>query len=172
MSKKMHVQSVQNYCFSLSNMQICDVLLAVVVVVANAPYLTKDLRQKQQSLNSHHFLIFKWRFRYRCRLGCLSAPRGEAMSRETQYLLSLQGLPRMKFQKFLVLFVCFCWLDFFVKDHCHFGNFIFTRESILSFVTILLRSISICLITSSGQLGTHPYDHWSKKKTGSRYALF
>ena len=30
----MHVQSVQNYCFSLSNMQICDVLVAVVVVVA------------------------------------------------------------------------------------------------------------------------------------------
>ena len=31
---KMHVQSVQNYCFLLSNMQICDVLVAVVVVVA------------------------------------------------------------------------------------------------------------------------------------------
>ena len=30
----MHVQSVQNYCFSSSNMQICDVLVAVVVVVA------------------------------------------------------------------------------------------------------------------------------------------
>ena len=30
---KMHVQSVQNYCFSLSNMQICDVLVVVVVVV-------------------------------------------------------------------------------------------------------------------------------------------
>ena len=31
---KMHVQSVHIYCFSLSNMQICDVLVAVVVVVA------------------------------------------------------------------------------------------------------------------------------------------
>ena len=30
----MHMQSVQNYCFSLSNMQICDVLVAVVVVEA------------------------------------------------------------------------------------------------------------------------------------------
>ena len=30
----MHVQSVQNYCFSSSNMQICDVLLTVVVVLA------------------------------------------------------------------------------------------------------------------------------------------
>ena len=29
----MHVQSVQIYCFSLSNMQICDVLVAFVVVV-------------------------------------------------------------------------------------------------------------------------------------------
>ena len=31
---KMHVQSVQKYCFSLSNMQICAVFVAVVVVVA------------------------------------------------------------------------------------------------------------------------------------------
>ena len=29
----MHVQSVQKYCFSLSNMQICGVYVAVVVVV-------------------------------------------------------------------------------------------------------------------------------------------
>ena len=34
---KMHVQSVQKYCFSLSNMQICHVLVAVVVVVALTP---------------------------------------------------------------------------------------------------------------------------------------
>ena len=34
----MHVQSVQRYCFSLSNMQICGVFGAVVVVVAEAPY--------------------------------------------------------------------------------------------------------------------------------------
>jgi len=26
---KMHVQSVENYCFSVSNMQICDILVAV-----------------------------------------------------------------------------------------------------------------------------------------------
>ena len=31
---KMHVQSVQKYCFSLSNMQIFGVFVAVVVVVA------------------------------------------------------------------------------------------------------------------------------------------
>ena len=30
----MHVQSVQKYCFSLSNMQIYGVFVAVVVVVA------------------------------------------------------------------------------------------------------------------------------------------
>ena len=30
--EKMHVQSVQKYYFSLSNMQICGVLVAVVVV--------------------------------------------------------------------------------------------------------------------------------------------
>ena len=30
----MHVQSVQKYCFSLLNMQICGVFVAVVVVVA------------------------------------------------------------------------------------------------------------------------------------------
>ena len=35
---QMHVQSVQNCCFSLSNMQICDVLVIVVVVVAKASY--------------------------------------------------------------------------------------------------------------------------------------
>ena len=34
---KMHVQSVQKYCFSLSNMQICGILVAVVVVVAKLP---------------------------------------------------------------------------------------------------------------------------------------
>ena len=33
----MHVQSVQKYCFSLSNMQICGILVAVVVVVAKLP---------------------------------------------------------------------------------------------------------------------------------------
>ena len=32
--QKMQVQSVQNYCFSLSNMQICEVFVAVVVVVS------------------------------------------------------------------------------------------------------------------------------------------
>ena len=32
--EKMHVQSVQNYCVSLSNMQICGVFVAVVLVVA------------------------------------------------------------------------------------------------------------------------------------------
>ena len=31
---RMHVQSVQNYCFSSSNMQISDVLVTVVIVVA------------------------------------------------------------------------------------------------------------------------------------------
>ena len=33
----MHVQSVKKYCFSLSNMQICEVFVAVVVVVAKLP---------------------------------------------------------------------------------------------------------------------------------------
>ena len=31
-TSKMHEQSVQNYFFSLTNMEICDVLIAVVVV--------------------------------------------------------------------------------------------------------------------------------------------
>ena len=35
---KLHVQSVQNYCFSSSNRQIYDVLVADVVVVAYVPY--------------------------------------------------------------------------------------------------------------------------------------
>ena len=34
----MNVQSVQKYCFSLSNMQICGGFIAVVVVVAYASY--------------------------------------------------------------------------------------------------------------------------------------
>ena len=33
-NEKMHVQSMQKYCFLLSNMQICGVFVAVVVVVA------------------------------------------------------------------------------------------------------------------------------------------
>ena len=31
---KMKMQSMETYCFSLSNMQICDVLVAVVIVFA------------------------------------------------------------------------------------------------------------------------------------------
>ena len=39
----MHVQSVLKYCLSLSNMQICGVFVAVVVVVALTIYsLIKD----------------------------------------------------------------------------------------------------------------------------------
>ena len=34
----MHVQSVQKYCFTMSNMQICDHLVAVVVVFDNRPF--------------------------------------------------------------------------------------------------------------------------------------
>ena len=33
----MHVQSVQKYCFSLSNIQMCGVLVDVVVLVAKPP---------------------------------------------------------------------------------------------------------------------------------------
>ena len=33
-NEKIHVQSMQKYCFSLSDMQICGVFVAVVVVVA------------------------------------------------------------------------------------------------------------------------------------------
>ena len=36
-NEKMHEQSVQSYCFCLSNTQICDVLVAVAAVVAKAP---------------------------------------------------------------------------------------------------------------------------------------
>ena len=36
---KMHVQSVQKYCFLLSNMQICGIFVAVIVVGAKAPYI-------------------------------------------------------------------------------------------------------------------------------------
>ena len=34
----MHVQSVQKYCFSLSNMQISGAFVTVVVVLAKAPF--------------------------------------------------------------------------------------------------------------------------------------
>ena len=37
-NEKAHVQSVQSYCFCLLNMQISDVLVAVAVVVAKAPF--------------------------------------------------------------------------------------------------------------------------------------
>ena len=52
----MHVQSVQKYCFSLSNMQICGVFVAVVVVVANrrisTSYDNDDNRTNCSNLNS------------------------------------------------------------------------------------------------------------------------
>ena len=38
----MHVQSVQKYCFSLSNMQICGVFIAVVAVVLKLPNIPKS----------------------------------------------------------------------------------------------------------------------------------
>ena len=41
----MHVQSVQKYCFSLSNMQICGVFVAVVVVVLKLPNLKRKTVQ-------------------------------------------------------------------------------------------------------------------------------
>ena len=50
----MHVQSVQNYCFSSSNMQICDVLVAVVVVVAKAP-LCQDWRMGPKTYKIYIF---------------------------------------------------------------------------------------------------------------------
>ena len=34
----MHVQSPQNYCFSLLNMQVWEIVIVVVVVPAQAPY--------------------------------------------------------------------------------------------------------------------------------------
>ena len=43
------MQSVQNYCFSLLNiMQICDVLVVVVDVVAEAPYFKKEHELNQK----------------------------------------------------------------------------------------------------------------------------
>ena len=35
-NEKMHVQSVQSNCFCSPNMQICDVLVAIAVVIARA----------------------------------------------------------------------------------------------------------------------------------------
>ena len=37
-NEKMHVQSVKSCCFCSLNMQICDFLVAVAVIVAKAPY--------------------------------------------------------------------------------------------------------------------------------------
>ena len=37
-NKRMHVQSMQSYCFCSLKMQICEVLIAVAVIVAKAPY--------------------------------------------------------------------------------------------------------------------------------------
>lgn len=34
MYREFHVESVQNFCFSLLNMQICIIIVAVVVVLA------------------------------------------------------------------------------------------------------------------------------------------
>ena len=50
----MHVQNVQNYYFSSSNMQIFDVLMAVVVVVAQAPYREFDWSSEELNARGTH----------------------------------------------------------------------------------------------------------------------
>ena len=49
-----YVQSVQKYCFPLSNMQICGVFVAVVVVVAKGP------SKRLQHLLQHPFDFVEW----------------------------------------------------------------------------------------------------------------
>ena len=61
----MHVQSVQKYCFSLSNMQICGVFVAVVVIMLEKCLLTvlelnwnQRLGHKKTKLNNcHHIML-------------------------------------------------------------------------------------------------------------------
>ena len=47
---KMHVQSVQKHCFSLSNMQFCDALVAVVVVFKHARFWDVEGNRKRTFL--------------------------------------------------------------------------------------------------------------------------
>ena len=55
----MHVQGVQKYCFSLSNMQIFGAFVAVVVMVAYNGELTQPRRRRQQGRHKFAYLIVK-----------------------------------------------------------------------------------------------------------------
>ena len=57
----MHVQSVQKYCFLLSNMQICGVFVALVVVVALAPTVFAKLKFERKANPGGKIIVIQWK---------------------------------------------------------------------------------------------------------------
>ena len=52
----MHVQSVQNYCFSLSDMQICDIVAVIVVMDAYLNAVAVHVRHNNMSLRIDRYV--------------------------------------------------------------------------------------------------------------------
>ena len=52
----MHVQSVQNYCFSLSDMQICDIVAVIVVMDSYLNAVAVHVRHNNMSLRIDRYV--------------------------------------------------------------------------------------------------------------------
>ena len=91
----MHVQSVQNHCFLLTNIQICGVFVAVVVVVAYR--FSPNLVDTQERSPKRHWWLVTLLFHQD---NCLHSFIREALiSRNAKYLCSvLENVIRMTWQ--------------------------------------------------------------------------
>ena len=97
MSKnEMHVQSVQNHCFSLTNMQICGVFAVVVVVTYRfSPNLVDT---QERSPKRHWWLVTLLFYQDNC---LHSFIREALISRNAKYLCSVLDSPvRMRSELF------------------------------------------------------------------------
>ena len=111
---KMHVQSVQKYCFSSSNMQICGVLVAVVVV-AQAPYETKRQLGSDTSVMNKKKQFF-YTFTYLCK-HCFIRQWNDNFSAlnsiQLNFLKAENTLPKISSLFFhgILLFLCHCLIQ-------------------------------------------------------------
>ena len=61
----MHLQSVQNYCFSLLDMQICDVLSqssSLMIKLPNVPSIVVHTRGRTDARNVSFVNSLPWKF--------------------------------------------------------------------------------------------------------------
>ena len=98
---KMYVESVQHYCFSPSNMQICDVLVAVVVLLAWFSYnrSCRYYRHCRRKTSKRRKKLFrKYLFSSRSLRGCLKSPLNNLLARGSKSITrSLTQNPLSKY---------------------------------------------------------------------------